>query len=790
VILAFLALAWLLGIATAAYTGGDTAAVVAAAGLLGAITFALRPTPACLLAIAIAVPLLGLATWRYQETAPVIRPDAIQYRNGDEVRFRAMVDAEPGENQTTTSYRVRVQQIWDNGAWRDASGSVLMTSRPLPAFEYGDLLDVTGALEDPPVIEDFDYREYLARRGIGSTIAYPEAHLIASGQGNPVRAAIIDVRADLTSSLEEALPQPEASLAAGILLGARQSLPPSLRDDMDATGTSHLVAVSGQNITILAAAVIALLAWIIGRRPACWIALGSIVAYAAFVGAEPSVVRAGLMGSIFVLSIAFGRQNSAWIALLLAAAIMTALSPRIVHEVSFQLSFAAVLGLIVLTGPLRERLDAASDRLPAFRDFPLTRPATDLLVLSLASIAFTLPITAVNFHQVSLVAPFANLFAVPAFVPVAATAGAVSATGLMSPGIADALAWFAWLPAAYMISVIEWFATLPLTSLRVESFSVPHAVVYYALLAAFVVWLRRPILRIPEAPHLLPVPRRGLSVAALALVLGLSSIAAWLALTAPASSNLSVTVLDVGEGDAILIEAPSGNRALIDGGPSGNVLASALGRNVPFYDRRIDLVAATHPQSDHVGGLPSLLDSYDVAAILDTSAEPTSEAGTTWRGAAASSNALLLIARRGQSFDLGDGVTLSVIAAEIPSAEAGANLNDSSVVLRLQYGSFAMLLTGDLGEAGEHAVVETGTSLRSTVLKIGHHGSRTSTSERFLDLVDPSVALISVGADNRFGHPAPDVLDRLAGQSVYRTDESGDIRLTTDGDSVWISTQR
>jgi len=664
-----------------------------------------------------------------------------------------------------------------------------MTVPQYPEYQYGDLLDVRGELTTPPVLEDFDYREYLARRGIGSLVQYPEVSVESSGHGNAVVATIIDVREDLEASLEGALPQPEASLSAGILLGSRQSLPADLRSDMDATGTSHLVAVSGQNITILAAAVLAALSWLIGRRSACWAALGAIVAYAAFVGAEPSVVRAAIMGAVFIFSIAFGRQNSGWVALLLAAALMTAHDPRVVHEVSFQLSFAAVLGLVTLSSPLHERLNLVLDRPPGLRDFPLTRPAMDVLVLSVASMAFTMPITAVNFHQVSVAAPVANLFVVPAFVAVAGASAVVALSGLLSADLADRLAWMAWLPAAYMVTAIGWFAGLPVASVRLQGFAVPQAVAYYGVLACACAWMRRPVMRVPDPPATPAPARRGLSVAALAVVLTLASAVTWMALTDTDSNRLSITVLDVGQGDAILIETPSGNRALIDGGPSESVLQAALGRRLPCYDRRIDLVALTHPQADHAGGLTAALDRYEIGIVLDNGVPPTSALVEHWREALTASGVTTLAPHHGLKLDLGDGATLTVLSQASDPDQPPANLNDSSLVLRLTYGSFSMLLTGDLGPGGELAIRESGTTLRSTALKVSHHGSATSTSADFLDLVDSSVAVISVGNDNRFGHPAPDVLDRLADQAIYRTDQSGDVTLTTDGKQVWVTTQ-
>jgi competence protein ComEC len=788
VILAFICIAWLLGLSAAAYTGGDPAATLAAIGALGAVTLALRPNATALLAVIAGAAVIALAGWRYDESISTVPPDAVQHFNdGEEVRFRAVIDDEPQPRATSIAYRLEVRSAWSNGRWHEASGAVLMTVPQFPEYEYGDLLDLRGELTTPPVLEDFDYRAYLAQQGIGSLAEYPSVRVVAHDQGNLTKSTIIDLRSDLSTSLQQALPEPEASLSAGILLGARSALPRELRDDMDATGTSHLVAVSGQNITLLAAAVIAAFAWLLGRRSACWLALAAVLAYAAFVGAEASVIRAAIMGAVFILSIAFGRQNSGWVALLLAATIMTALDPQIVHDISFQLSFAAVLGLVLLANPLRERMDAALDNAPSIRDFPITRPASELLAMSIASILFTLPITAVNFHQVSIVAPVTNLLVVPAFGAVAATSALVAVAGLASPDLADLLAWLAYPPAAYMVSTIEAFANLPAASVAVTGVSTPFAIVYYAALSAAVLWTRRPVFRIPEPPTAPQTVRGGLSVAGLALVLGLTSVLIWLVASSSNSDRLSVTVLDVGQGDAILVETPSGNRVLVDGGPGEALLKSALGRHLPFHDRRIDLVALSHPQSDHVGGLPAVLEDYEVGTVLRTSQAPESGVGRAWQTLLASTNSEVLEATRGRSVDLGDGVRLTVIH---PSSFTTGTLNDSSLVLRLTYGDFSMLLTGDLGADGEASLRRSGTDLESTVLKVGHHGSRSSTSAEFLAAVDSSVAVISVGGDNRFGHPAPETVERLSEIPSYRTDEDGDITISTDGTSVWVDTQR
>ncbi len=800
-ILGLLAFAWLLGVAAAAFTGGDPWAALAAAAGLSAASFALRPRPWTLAFIALAAALIFAAAWRYESTAPPDAPSGIARLNCppktqssdddpkcDAVLYRALVAAEPDERGSTVRYRLAVREVHADGRWRPESGGVLMRVAPFPRYDYGDLLELRGELETPPTFDEFDYREYLLRRGIDSLMAYPRVRVLAHDRGNVFRAALIDARGSLSGALADALPEPQASLAAGVLLGKRVDLPPDLTEDMNATGTSHLVAVSGQNVTLVAGLLMAALAWVIGRRPAAWLALAAVIGYSLLVGGEPSVVRAAIMGALYVVATALGRQSSGPIALALAGAAMTAVDPHAVHDVSFQLSFAATLGLMTLGSLLVMRAQASAQRWPGVAAFPLTRPAIELAAITMAAIAFTLPITAVNFQRVSLVAPLANLLAVPAFLAVALTAAVTAAVGALLPAATSVLGWLAWPPAAYMVTVVRLMADVPLASAEVGGLGTPHAIVYYGALAV-VVWLlgrRRPEPVAPLPPERLPATRPLIPAAGIALLLALASALLWLAVTAPTSGRLTVTFLDVGQGDAILIEGPDGQRILVDGGPSEEAVSAALGRSLPFYDRRIDLVVLTHPQADHLGGLPAVLRRYHVGSVLASPIEVDSAVYRAWKDAQRGESVPCHDAAAGQTIDLGNGARLYVLSAP----PEGSDSEEDSVVIKLTMGWASFLLTGDIESSREAALVRSGADLRATVYKVPHHGSATSSTSEFVSAVDPLVDVISVGRDNRFGHPSPELLERVDGDAVFRTDVHGDIAISTDGRRLWIETDR
>jgi competence protein ComEC len=804
--LAHLALAWLVGVGLMAATGEPWAVAVAAALAFLAPLAARRSLRTLPWAVLAAVVLVGGA-WCYDSTLPPADPGGIaNYNDGETTRFRALVSGEPDERGSSVRLRLSTREVLVDGRWQETSGGVLMRAPLFPRYEYGDLLEVSGKLETPFVSEEFDYRDYLARRGVYSTIAYPKTTLLATGQGSALRADLYDLRADLGSALADALPQPEASLAQGILLGQRTSLPSTLTEAFNDTGTSHLLAVSGYNITLVAGLFVAGLAWLIGRRPAAWLALAAIVGYACLVGGQPPVLRSAVMGGLYVVATALGRQSGGLYALALAGAGMTAFDPQLIEEASFQLSFASTVGLIVFAPALRTRfeallLPAADDALPG-----LLRGAVELVAVTVAAIAFTLPIVAVHFGRISLIALPANLLTVPAFPLIMITSALTAIGGMISSGVGTYFGWLTWPAVTYLRGVVEAAADVPSAAVSIDGFEAWHAAVYYAALAG-VVWLvaRRPGSLLPTPPEWLgslwgrlsarpePVERRAGAVSpvlGLAGVLGLASVFVWLLVLGPsAEGRLTVTFLDVGQGDAILIRSPAGHRILVDGGPSGEAISEALGRQLPFWDRHLDLVVLTHPDQDHLAGLVTVLERYDVDRALLPPTECGSAVCGAWREALEREDAPTDEAVAGQWIDLGGGAWLSVLHPP-PEGVTGADEDDNGVVLKLTLGEASFLLTADLGAKGETYLTNRHADLRATVLKVAHHGSAGSTSAAFLGAVQPLAAVITVGRDNDYGLPSPETLARLEPRPVFRTDVHGDIEISTDGERLWVEVER
>lgn len=272
--------------------------------------------------------------------------------------------------------------------------------------------------------------------------------------------------------------------------------------------------------------------------------------------------------------------------------------------------------------------------------------------------------------------------------------------------------------------------------------------------------------------------------------LALLAAVAWLALRGLPDGKLHVYFLDVGQGDAILIVAPDGRQVLVDGGPSPTALLNELGAVLPFWDRSLDLVVLTHPDVDHITGLIPLLDRYRVGQVLDVPQSDAAQEAAPWLARLRQADVPRSYAQRGARLPVGDLLLTVLHPGPVPLTGTASDDNNNAIVLRLDYGQISILLTGDAEQEAEADMITAGLALRADVLKVGHHGSNGATSASFVASVAPRLAVISVGAQNTFGHPHPAVLERLAGVEVLRTDQNGRIQVVSDGTNMWVRTER
>ena len=502
----------------------------------------------------------------------------------------------------------------------------------------GDRIAVSGRVRPPP--ED-GFGEYLRRAGIAGTLTATELDRLPADSAS--LAWLEERRRTAGDLIGRVLPEPEAGLASGMVLGLRELVDRTLAADFTTSGLSHVVAISGWNIAIVAAAVGTLLRRL-PRRSRSAAVVGVIVVYAVAAGGGPSVVRAAVMASAVVAARESGRGARAGAALGLAAAVMLIADPAVSRDPGFQLSAAATAGILAwarpLTAALRTRLPT---RIPdAF---------VETLGLSLAAQAVTLPIVLADFGRLSLVAPAANLVAAPLIVPAMVASAAALVVGwlvsLPGPAVLDGVTVAAagaagtvcWGALRALAGVVQFSAAVPFASIELPE-PLNLAAAAGACVAARAAWLRlrphsaqvrtgsapRSPARRPERPHGASTRARRLAVLG-----GAAAVAVVLVASGQPDGRLRVTFLDVGQGDAILLEGPRGGRMLVDGGPDPSRLIAQLDARIPPWGRSIDVAVVTHPHDDHLAGFPMLLRRYAVRDFRGPSLRTGTRPRWHWR---------------------------------------------------------------------------------------------------------------------------------------------------------------
>lgn len=688
---------------------------------------------------------------------------------------------------------VRVARVRDADGWHRAEGRVQMrvggslAQAQSQAWRAGRSIQTAATLRRPRVLSNYggpSPRLQALRRpfDLNATVKSGALVEVSSGAWWTEAAAAVRsrVRGSLTrevsADIEDARGMRAAAVATAILIGDRAGLSEDIERRLQDAGTYHVIAISGGNIAVIAAIAFGMArALTRSARARSAVTLAAVASYGALVSPDPSVTRAVVAACVYLAVGLAGLAPRPLHVLAAVAAGVAIVDPLSTIDVGAWLSFGATLGILLMTARFSSWLTRRSS--PRVRRF--ARPIVVLVAASAAAELVLFPIAAAVFGRLSLAGLVLNVVAIPAMAVLQASGLIVAAASGVWPAVAELAASVVRLSADALLESARLVDLLPWLSWRVPPAARAWTAVYYLAGAAVLI------------PVLARWRRYALTVALISALVVVTAPA--FASARPPAGWLRLTMLDVGQGEALLAQLPSGHDLLVDAG--GGPGAFDIGARVvtpaiwALGSRRLDWLAITHADLDHIGGAGAVLDDLNPREVWEGIPVLRDPALQRFLASARSRGIPRREIRRGDVLEAG-GVTIEVCHPHAPDWERQRVRNDDSLVLRLRYGQVELLLTGDAGPEFERTWTAGSDRAPLRLLKAAHHGSRTSSAAEFLEAYRPQAVLVSAGRGNPFGHPAPAVLNRFndVGADVFRTDRDGAITVETDGVVVRVRT--
>jgi competence protein ComEC len=714
---------------------------------------------------------------RYQLAQPHIDPSFIAYYNDQsgEYLIDGVIIQPPDVADSYTNLRLRVEQVAVQPALGEppeflpVQGLLLARVLPNSSFNYGDRIQLQGRLETPPENADFSYRDYLAKHGIYSYMFYPAASLLQQGQGSPFFSALYTFRQRALDVVYSFYPDPEASLIAGILLGVQSGIPQEVTDAFRLTGTSHIIVISGFNITIIAAMFTLVFSRLLGVRKGAVVAGIGIIIYTLLVGANAAVVRAAILGLLTLLGTQLGRRQTGLNSLIFVAAVMAIMTPTVLWDVSFQLSFAATLGIMLYAEPFTQAFTNLVARfIPLDRANRLAGPIGEYFLLTLAAQLTTLPLMIYYFKRLSLTALIANPLILPA-QPALEVLGLISVlSGMVFHPLGQLFAWAAWPFTAYTIRVVEWLALVPHGSIPIGQVGFPLILLFYAALFS-----------LTFAHEHIPDLVRRLSPVIPLTILAMLAFVVWRAAANAPDNRLHVAILDVGTGDAMLVQSPTGRSVLINGGPSTVALSDALGTRLPLIGHSLDWLIVADIDNEDLTAVPGNLERFPPSNILWAGNISGTRAATALQTQLMSFSIPITSMQPGQVLDLGSGASLRVLS----TGPRGA-------VLLLEWENFRLLLPLGMDFGSLDELMRNLAMRNVSAVLLAESGYAPLNPPELISFLHPQLAVLSVAASDKTGLPSPETIQALNGYNLLRTDQNGWIQITTDGNQMWVEVER
>ncbi|MBW2010258.1 MAG: DNA internalization-related competence protein ComEC/Rec2 [Deltaproteobacteria bacterium] len=769
---------------------------------------------------------LSIQTW----ATPEFPPDhLIHFTDSERWQIVGTIDDTP-INDVTSAYRkkarfiLKAERLANKNKSFPVTGKVRVTVYGQRAeFSIGDR--VTFASRIKPIRNfnnpgGFDYERYMAFKGIW-VAGYVRGNKIVRLETKSKKRTgriIEDVRHHIVALIEDSGPGAQTNLLKALIVGQRSSISPALRESFNRAGIGHILAISGLHIGIVASVAFFIFRWLLSRfsfvlwrgwskKGAALLSLVPVFVYAILAGMAPSTQRAVIMVTVFLMTFLFEREHDLLNTVAVAAMLILVVYPPSLFTASFQLSFSAVLG--ILFGMSKMQKTVSPEKRPGYG---LGDIFFKLFFVSFFAFLGTLPLAMLYFNRFSLVGLAANLFIIPLIGYI------VVPLGLFSVFLYPFSIYGASLGMnicagvlAKILYIVRFFSDLPFAAVKTFTPTLLEICCYYFLFWAILNFKRSK--EDHNACHLSntgeksleknsSVPKSVKVVFVVVLLVMCADVCYWMS-ERFWHDDLRVTAIDVGQGTSAFLEFPGGYCLLIDGGgfPGDSTFDTGARIIAPFLWRKkiktVDTLVLSHPDSDHLKGLLYIAEHFNVKNVWTNNETARSVNFQKFMKIIEKNNIHMPLFKDLPHVHVINGVELKILYPpgnfiDKKQTETWRNFNNNSLVVRVRFGSKSFLFPGDIQEDAEGEIVSMAVSdLKSTVLWAPHHGSKSSSTELFLDKVNPEIVIIPSGWKNRFGFPHPSVLKRYKqrGYRIYRTDHNGAVAISTDGQFLRIHSE-
>ena len=673
-------------------------------------------------------------------------------------------------------------------------------------LEYGDKIFITGEFQEPQGMRNeggFNYKEYLKSLNIYGSVKAKNIKVIEQNKGNIFMNFTYKISDEIKENIEEFMGEKYSGLLLGLLLGDSSKIDENIEENFKITSLTHILAVSGAQVSYIIVAMYSLLKRKIGIQKTRVVIIASLIFYTALTGFSPSIVRAGIMGIILMISGLVFRKNDIINSIAISLFFMLVYNPFLLENVGLQLSYLGTIGIIGFNKTIILILKNIQIRNRKWK-YKINRKLIlliskikEILAVTMSASLAVVPVMIYHFNLFGTYFLITNLLASIIIGPITLLGTLLVIISFISINIAKVLSYI----LKFLIDIllfISSFSKLPISKIYIPTPTITFIIIIYLslIISLFIYKVfheRNPnttILRVRNLLALVKYKFKQNRDDVIKKIIIISIIISLCMIFIP--RDLQINFVDVGQGDSTFIITPKNKTILIDGGGS-NTGSFDVGENtlLPYVlDKgynKIDLMIISHFDSDHVGGLLTILEEIKVEKILIAKQEEQSENYKRFLNIVKEKNIPVIIGKEGDKINIEKDLYLDILFPESEQIEENV-INNNSLVFNIHYNNFSMLFTGDIEEIAEKRIIEitNKSRLKADIIKIPHHGSKTSSTRELLERVLPKIALIGVGKDNLFGHPSSETIDKLDELEIktYRTDINGEIMINVNKSGI------